>query len=260
MPTITRHDPGTFCWPELYTTDQNAAKRFYAEMFGWHVRDIPLGAGSVYTIFTLDGRDAAACYGATPEMVQQQVPPHWMAYVSVTSADEAAAVAKAEGGRALKEPFEVMSIGRMAALQDPAGASFCVWEARGHIGVGVLDEPNALMWTELLTHDVPGSEAFYRSVFGWGHRLWPLPDGSNYHLFMRGDAAAGGMMAISPEMGPIQSVWVSYFRVADCDAKASRAATLGGRIEVAPQDVPDVGRFAVLVDPAGAHFGIMQRA
>lgn len=181
-----------------------------------------------------------------------------MAYVAVASADEAAAAVKASGGRTLKDPFDVMGIGRMAALEDPTGAAFCVWEARGHVGIGVLDEPGALVWTELLTTDLERAGAFYDRVFGWNRRLWPLADGSTYTLFMRGAAAAGGMIAITPEMGSVPPVWVSYFRVSSCDGATAEAVSLGGRIEVPPQDVPDVGRFAVLVDPAGAHFGIME--
>jgi uncharacterized protein len=260
MATMTSHAPGTFCWPELYTTDQPGAKAFYAGLFGWEVKDIPMGPGSVYTIFTLGGRDAAACYGAMPEMVKQGVPPHWMAYVSVTSADEAASKVAASGGEVLKPAFDVPGIGRMAALRDPNGAAFCVWEAKGHAGVGVLREPGALDWTELLAPDTERAAAFYASAFGWSRSPWPLADGSTYHLFQSGEEPAGGMIAITPEMGAVRPCWVSYFRVEGCDVTAARCAELGGRVSMPPQDVADVGRFAVLADPAGAHFGIMQPA
>jgi tRNA U38,U39,U40 pseudouridine synthase TruA len=69
MPTITQHAPGAFCWPELGTTDQNAAKAFYSGLFGWTFRDTPMGPGVVYTIFQLDGRDAAALYTLEPNVL-----------------------------------------------------------------------------------------------------------------------------------------------------------------------------------------------
>src|SRR5262245_47539559 len=125
MATVTRHDPGTFCWPELYTTDQAGARAFYTKLFGWSVRDIPMGPDAVYTIFTQSGRDAAACYGSMPDMERRGIPPHWMAYVSVESADGTASKVREAGGKVLKEPFDVMAIGRMAALEDPSGAAFC---------------------------------------------------------------------------------------------------------------------------------------
>jgi predicted enzyme related to lactoylglutathione lyase len=260
MPIVTTHEPGAFCWPELYTTDQVAAKTFYVGLFGWEIRDIPMGPDAVYTIFTLGGRDAAACYGALPGMAQLGIRPHWIAYVWVASSDETAAIAKAAGGKIVKEPFDVPGVGRMAVLQDPTGATICAWESKGHPGIGVHQEPGALQWTELLTNDTEAAAAFYERVFGWKRQLWPSPEEPHYHLFMRGAEGAGGMTPITPEMGPITPAWVSYFRVTDCDATVETCVRLGGSIAVPAESVPSVGRFAVLVDPAGAHFGIMRPA
>ena len=149
MPIVAAHEPGTFCWPELYTTDQVGSKIFYVRLFGWELRDIPMGPHAVYTIFTLGGHDAAACYGTLPDMAQQGVRPHWIPYVWVASSDETAVRAKAAGGKVVKEPFDVPGVGRMAVLQDPTGATICAWETRGHHGIGVYQEPGALQWTEL---------------------------------------------------------------------------------------------------------------
>ena len=260
MPIVDQHVHGAFCWPELYTTDQEGAKIFYVRLFGWELRDIPMGPHAVYTIFTLHGRDAAACYGVHPDMEHHGVRPHWMAYVWVESSDETAAKAKAAGGKVVKEPFDVPGIGRMAALQDPTGAAICVWEARGHGGIGVYQDPGALQWTELLTDDTESAAAFYAKIFGWKRQLWPSPQEAHYHLFMNEGIGAGGMTPITPEMGAVKPVWVSYFQVKDCDASVAKCLQLGGSISVPAEFVPTVGRFAVLVDPAGAHFGIMQPA
>jgi predicted enzyme related to lactoylglutathione lyase len=222
MPTVDLHEPGTFCWPELYTTDQAGAKLFYVRLFGWEIRDIPMGPHAVYTIFTLHGRDAAACYGALPDMEHHGIRPHWMPYVWVSSSDATAAKVKAAGGRVPKEPFDVPAVGRMAVLQDPAGATVCAWEARGHHGIGVREEPGALHWTELLTVDIEASAEFYGKVFGWRRRPWPSAEKPVYHLFMNGETAAGGMTSITPAMGAVKPVWVSYFRVVDCDATATK--------------------------------------
>jgi predicted enzyme related to lactoylglutathione lyase len=258
MPTVDSHDPGAFCWPELYTTDQDGSKLFYVRLFGWELRDIPMGPHAVYTIFTLHGRDVAACYGALPDMEQHGIRPHWIAYVWVTSSDETAVKAKAAGGKVIKEPFDVPGVGRMTVLQDPTGATICGWEARGHGGIGVYQEPGALQWTELLTDDTDAAAAFYQRVFGWKRQLWPSPEEPHYHLFMNGGVGAGGMTPITPEMGTLKPVWVSYFRVTDCDETVAKCSKLGGSISVPAESVPTVGRFAVLIDPAGAHFGIMQ--
>lgn len=260
MPTLTQHAPGTFCWPELFTTDPNAAKKFYPALFGWSIKDIPMGPDAVYTIFTREGQDVAACYGNSPDMVAQGVPPHWMAYVSTDSADQTAARVKANGGTVIKEPFDVPGVGRMAVLQDSTGATFCCWQSNGHIGVGVLDEPGALTWTELTTSDPKRAGEFYRGVFGWNGKQWPMGDGSDYTVFLRGEANAGGMMKTPAAMQGVPPCWTSYFMVENCDAMLEKAVKLGGKALTPAMDVPGIGRFAILADPQGAAFAVITYA
>lgn len=76
-------------------------------------------------------------------------------------------------------------------------------------------------------------------------------------MFKRGDASAGGMMEITPETGSVPSYWMPYFAVLDCDASFARAGELGGTTAVAPTNIPNVGRFAIIHDPQGALFGIL---
>ena len=169
MPHIDRYEPGSFCWVELGTTDQSAAKSFYEALFGWKATDFPMGPGSFYTMFQLDGRDAGAAYTLTTEL-EQGVPPHWMLYVAVASADETAAKVKEAGGKVVAGPFDVATFGRMAVLQDPAGAHFSVWEAKDHFGMGIGGEPNTFCWADLSVPDQETAKKFYSAVFGW--EIW----------------------------------------------------------------------------------------
>jgi predicted enzyme related to lactoylglutathione lyase len=125
-----RHEPGTFCWVELATSDGAAAKTFYS-LFGWTADDTP-GGGGVYTTLRKNGKAAAALYEPGPE--QKGIPPHWSSYVYVENADDAAAQAKELGGTVMMGPFDVMEHGRMAVVADPTGAVFSLWQARSHIG------------------------------------------------------------------------------------------------------------------------------
>mgnify|MGYP000429164241 CR=1 FL=1 len=93
---INKHIPGTFCWVELGTTNQNGAKTFYGELFGWGIHEIPIGPAGVYTMFQIGGKDVGATYQLMPDQVSQGIPPNWMSYVAVESADETAkAIAEA---------------------------------------------------------------------------------------------------------------------------------------------------------------------
>src|SRR6185295_5101753 len=194
MPNVESHAPGNFCWVELGTTDQAAAKKFYQTLFGWDSTDQPTGPDETYTMFKKGGQDVAAGYRLRPD--QKGVPPNWQVYVSVASADDAVAKAKDLGAKVLAPPFDVFDAGRMAVVQDPTGAVFAVWEAKRNKGLGVIDEPGAFCWAELMARDLPRATTFYKSLFGWGTKGDP-----RYTEWTLGGRSIGGMMAIQKEWG-----------------------------------------------------------
>jgi len=130
MPEIAKSQPGSFCWFELGTTDAKAARQFYADLFGWTTQDNPMGPGMVYSMLQLGGKDVGGLYDLPPDMREQGVPSHWLAYVATDSADDTAARVKAAGGTIVNGPFDVMEHGRMAASGSsesrtrPAGPSW----------------------------------------------------------------------------------------------------------------------------------------
>jgi predicted enzyme related to lactoylglutathione lyase len=253
MAEVTSHPPGAFCWIELATSDQKAAKDFYAKLFGWSPTDNEMGPGMTYTIFKLKGRDAAACYTLDP-VKMAGVPPHWMLYVATADADATARRAGELGGKVAAGPFDVMDFGRMSVLADPQGGNFCVWQAKSNTGIGIHNEPGAFCWGQLNTTDTAKAEAFYKGLFGWAAKTGS-DGGMTYTEWMLGKTPIGGMMA-KPKESPEPPHWLPYFAVADCDATAARAASLGARTYMPPSDVPGMGRFAVFADPQGAAFAI----
>lgn len=253
MAEITSHPPGAFCWIELGTTDQKAAKDFYGKLFGWTFQDSEMGPGMTYTIFKLKGRDVAACYTLDAAKMPG-VPPHWMTYVATADAGASATRAAELGGKVTLPAFEVGEFGRMAVLADPQGGNFCVWEPKQNPGIGIHNEPGAFCWGQLNTTDTASAEAFYKALFGWQAKTG-TGDGMTYTEWMLGGAPIGGMMAMPPG-APAPPHWLPYFAVADCDAAASKAAALGAKTYVPPTDIPGSGRFAVLADPQGATFAI----
>src|SRR3974377_249835 len=112
MAEVTSHAAGAFCWVELGTTDQKAAKDFYGKLFGWSSTDNPMGPGMVYTTFMLKGRAAAACYQIDPKTMPG-FPPHWMLYVATADADASARKTAQLGGKGAKAVFEVGGYGEM---------------------------------------------------------------------------------------------------------------------------------------------------
>jgi hypothetical protein len=258
MVDVSRYAPGEFCWPELATTDAEGAKLFYGGLFGWKPVDVPAGPDMTYTMLSLGGRDAGALYQQGPK--EKGVPPHWNTYIAVESADAAAARAKELGGKALMEPFDVMDVGRMAVLSGPDGACFCVWQAGKHHGAQVRNENGAFGWHELQTRTMKASNEFYAALFPtW--RVEPSKNaGGFYSEIWIGERPIGGIMDASTHPPEWPSFWNIYFEVASCDAVVEKAVGTGGKAIVGPRDFPNVGRFAVLQDPQGAVFSVIQLA
>ena len=257
MQEVPELKPGTFCWVELGTSDSEAAKKFYKQLFGWDFVDNPMGDAGVYSILQLEGKNVGGLYQLSPDMVAAGVPPHWMSYVLVTSADEAAEKAKAAGATIMNGPFDAGNFGRMAIVKDPTGAVFSLWEVKQQAGSPIYNVPNSWCWNELGTNDTRRAGEFYSNLFGWTRdtqNFGPM----EYTLFKNGDRSAGGMYQITPEMGPIPPHWLVYFAVDDCDAKVQRATELGASVMKPADDIPGVGRFAILNDPQGVAFAIIK--
>ncbi|MBZ5546007.1 MAG: VOC family protein [Acidobacteriia bacterium] len=259
MPHIEKHAPGTFCWIELATTDQGAAKAFYCSLFGWAVNDFPMGPNDFYTMFQLEGRNTAAAYTLRPEQRSHGVPPHWMIYIAVESSDRAAERANQLGGKVLAAPFDVFDAGRMAVLQDPTGAAFSLWQAKEHRGLGIAGVDGTLCWVDLMTSDPARANKFYSELFGW-KLMTGEKDPSGYLHIMNGEEFIGGIPPANNLPPGVPPHWLAYLRVSDCDASAAKAKSLGGTFHVPPMTLENVGRFAVVADPQGAVFAIFKES
>jgi uncharacterized protein len=250
---MTAPTPGVPNWVDLGTADLDAAKRFYTRLFGWtaHVSGDDYGG---YTIFNLDGRPVA---GAGPLFGEGQ-PTAWSTYIATDDADAVAVRVAAAGGKVLVPPFDVMEQGRMAAFLDQAGAPFSVWQPGTMPGAEVFDVPGAATWNELTTRDVAGSTAFYGAVFGWTARPSSM-EGVPYAVWETNGRMIAGMQPMLGAAWPddLAPHWMIYFAVRHCDESADLARGLGGRIVQPPTSFP-MGRYAVLRDPQGGTFSILE--
>jgi predicted enzyme related to lactoylglutathione lyase len=225
---------GTFCWAELTTTDQGAGKEFYGALLGWEADDRPVGdAGSYYSMQLIEGKPVAAIAAQPEQQREAGVPPLWNSYVSVESADAVAERASELGATVHAPPFDVMSVGRMAVIQDPQGAFFMPWEPRDHIGAGLVNQPGALVWNELQSPDLDGSAAFYGDLLGWQTEDSSTALG-RYLMIKNGEAYNGGMRELTPPSPPN---WLVYFGVEDVERALAKLEELGGSTIAGPIDI-----------------------
>jgi uncharacterized protein len=252
------HAAGSPSWFELATTDQSEGEAFYAALFGWTVQRNPMGDGSHYTMFQLDGRDVAAAYTMMAEQRERGVPPHWGVYFKIDDADAVAAKAAMSGGSVLMSPFEVKDYLRMAVCADAENAVFSLQQPRQHAGVSAVRENNAICWVELATRDLARAETFYTGLFGWSMSDHHASPPGGYRIFGNGDGMLGGLLWMTEEWGQMPSHWSIYIQVEDVDAIVEKAQSLGGKLCFPAFDAPGVGRLARIDDPAGAGFYIIR--
>jgi len=111
---------GVFLWDELLTSDVEAAKRFYGDLFGWTATDHEMGGSVTYTIFQTGETSVAGCLKPREE----GIPPHWYPYLHTDDVDATTAKAKELGAQVYLEPSSMETVGRFAVLGDPTGATF----------------------------------------------------------------------------------------------------------------------------------------
>lgn len=254
MQIVTKYPHACFSWIDLSTTDAEAAKAFYSGLFGWHAVDLPLPDGGVYSMMQMQGYDVCGISQMQPEQQAQGMPPLWNSYINVDNLEAVTEKAAAAGATVIAPPFDVMDSGRMSVIADPTGAVVSFWEAKNHIGSQIVNQPNSLVWNEVATRDAEGAKAFYNTLFGWEH----IYDTENdYHMFSNNGRMAAGMLVMTEEWGEIPPNWMVYFLVEDVNAMAAKVTELGGAVSVPPTEM-GAGTFAVLADPQGAVFTVMQ--
>jgi uncharacterized protein len=255
------YQPGVPCWVDTLQPDPDATAAFYTGLFGWEFAghgEMP-GDGR-YLVARLRGRDIA---GIGSQVEGAPTAPSWTMYVSVSSADEAAAQAQSAGGAVVVEPFDAPPAGRMAVLADPAGAPFCVWQAGMRKGAQLVNEPGAWAMSQLNTPDPERAAAFYGAVFGWTTETFGEGEGAATMFRLPGYVGGEPQQPVSPEVvaamgaasGDVPPHWSANFWDHDVDATAARAVELGGAAIAEPFDTP-ISRMAVIADPHGVAFSI----
>jgi predicted enzyme related to lactoylglutathione lyase len=114
----------------------------------------------------------------------------------------------------------------------------------------------AFCWNELATNDASGAKKFYTELLGWQLKEGDAAPGA-YTEIVVGTQHVGGIYQMGSEFGSMPPHWIAYVAVDDVDAAAKRVEELGGKVRVPPRDIPDVGRFCVITDPAGAALSLI---
>ncbi len=260
MSERTEYSDGEFCWVDLATTDVEGAKAFYGELLGVDAEMAPGDPDETggYGFFMKDGKMVAGV-GPTQSGEQHSA---WSSYIRVADADATAEKAKVAGGTVFFGPVDLPNeAGRVAMLRDPAGAFIGVVQQGRNPGAQLVNEPGTWNWNNLLTNDVDTAKSFYGDVFDWSA---VQPEGAPDFVWnwqvegQRWPEGMAGLMRMGSEMpSDAPPYWQVYLMVESADRAIELTKERGGRLIFGPQEIP-VGKIAVLFDPQGAAFSVIE--
>jgi uncharacterized protein len=243
MPTRDHAPSGAPCWTDLWTSDVEGSRRFYTEAFGWEAQD-PNPEFGGYFMFTRDGVPVAGAMGDMGDMPASNT---WKIYFETS--DIAATLKKLEEGGG--------DVGIQAVMTDRTGAELGAWQPGTFPGFTVIEEPGSPSWFEYYATDHGAALTFYRSVFGWETDVVSDTDEFRYAT-MRNPEGGGELAGLADGRAMLNGApahWSIYWAVEDVAASVARVESLGGSLEMGPNDTP-YGVLASVADPAGARFNL----
>jgi uncharacterized protein len=238
------HHVGKFVFVELVTPDLSAAKKFYGSLLGWTFQDI--GSGPLrYSEASLDGRLVAGLLYKSMRPGEQRQP-SWLSFIAASDVDAAGKLAILHGAKSLSDPHDVPGRGRIAVYADPQGAVFGVIASSSGDPPDVLPEAGEWIWHSLFVPNADVDVAFYQALFDY--EVFDMPEeGADQHLILAsGDFARASANVLPSKRG--RSHWLNYVRV----------TALGGKVLLEPRDDRHGGRLAIVADPQGAPFGLLE--
>jgi hypothetical protein len=252
---------GKWVWFELRSTAPDKSKAFYSELLGWQIETQEM-SGMKFELVKAGGKDIAII-----SATEGKAKSHWVPYVSVPDVDAAVKTIEEQKGKVVTPASDIPNIGRYAIVSDPNGGEFAVFKGlRG-------DEPDAppsvgtFVWNEYLTRNKKQHQAalaFYPAAIGFTTSQVPMGEGkkaTTYDMLsIVGDGGKpvprAGVQAARP--ASLGGAWLPWVTVEDTDAVVANVKKLKGKVLVKPNDIPSVGRAAVVADSTGAALGLLK--
>jgi hypothetical protein len=253
------HFPGKFIWADLFTPDPAAAQAFYTGLLGWEATTIErtTTSGTHSYIVMSNGGEPVVGIAHRPSRMKDVVPGRWVGYVSVPDVAKALATATAAGGRVLFPAKDLPKRGTQAILVDPEGAELGVLHSSSGDPGEYESDPGDLVWAQLFAGDPAAEGSFYSSVASWEVMPDTRSDRQNVFVLASGGYSRASVAPLPPRP-QARPGWLLFVRVADVKAAAAKAASIGGRVLVAPSEAPTGYWRAVIADPTGAVIGLVQ--
>jgi hypothetical protein len=193
---------------------------------------------------------------AVPLGTHQQ--PAWLTFLAASDVDAVKRAALAHGAKVLADDRNYPMRGQQCILSDPEGAVFALLASSSGDPPDYLPAVGEWIWSSLHAKDAGAEAAFYQQLFNYDVFEAPSDDGQ-VHLILSNDnyarVSANDLAQGSTRRHPH---WLNFVRVQSATDMATKVGSLGGRVLVAPREDRHGGMVAVVADPAGAPFGLME--
>ena len=247
----------TFVWHDLFSTDPDAARDFYSQLLGWTVSEQDMGDAGTHATVMARNTAIGGISALTPDHGSHS---NWVSHTSVDDLTATMETIRTTGGTISGEPWSMTGVGTGVFAKDPEGAVFAPFQDANVTDEAPVSSGNpaagTAVWHELGTSDVARAVAFYTSIFGWNHVVWPMGE-FDYHGMTIGETPVAGIFEESDASRP--SAWTIYFEVpGSIDEAIASVPMLGGTLVGEKIAVPGTGEFQLAQDPGGAAFGLLK--
>ncbi|MFP6762186.1 MAG: VOC family protein [Planctomycetaceae bacterium] len=249
-------NPGRFVWHDLMTTNAARSIAFYGQLFPeWAIEGVDTGGSGDYRMVQIQGVNAGGIVSIPDDA---GIPSHWVGYVSVADCDAIVDRVQAAGGELVIPPHTAPGVGRFAVVADPVGAMVKPFQVDSKTPLPDGTSSGHFAWDVLLSNNVPVTQRFYQSVFGWSVIERPVEGPGTYTLFRVDERDTAGCIPL-PAASEGNPAWLTCLYAEDIDDRTAKAESLGAQVIGPPQDLAGVGRLAVLSDPDAALFALFRR-
>ncbi len=255
-PATTETHPGKMLWADLVTPDLAAAERFYGGLFGWTFQSVRAGRTN-YAVAMLDGRPVAG-------LLEKAIPPGarhqsaWLTFLAASDIDSVKRLAVSHGAKILADTKNYPMRGRQCVLSDPEGAVFALLASSSGDSPDYLPVTGDWIWSSLHVKNAGSEAAFYQNLFGYDVFDLPSEDGLEHLILSSDDYARASANDWARGSARRHPHWLNFVRVENTAASTAKVLATGGRVLVQPRMDRHGGMVAVVADPAGAPFGLME--
>jgi hypothetical protein len=255
-PASDETHPGKMLWADLVTPDLAAAEKFYGGLFGWTFQSVAAGRLN-YAIAMLDGRPVAGMFEkAIPAGQHHQSA--WLTFLAARDVDAVKRTAVAHGAKVLADVKDYPMRGRQCVLSDPEGAVFALLSSSSGDTPDYLAADGDWIWSSLHAKDAGAEAAFYQQLFNYDVFELENDDGLEHLILSSDNYARASANDLAQASARRHAHWLNFIRVQNAADTSAKALAMGGRVLVQPRVDRQGGMLAVIADPGGAPFGIME--